>query len=386
MRRTAVDVLEALASGDPQRMALVRILPARARRPVTKMGRPAMDTNVLYYGDNLDILRRYIPDESVDLVYLDPPFNSDRAYNVIFKNEAGTNTDAQLVAFEDTWHWGPTAEKVYAYLTNTARHEGRVPDQVSTLIAALRKGIGENQMLAYIVEMTARLVELRRTLKSTGSLYLHCDPTASHYLKVVLDSIFGPESFRSEIAWKRSSAHSDAKQGRKVHGHIHDVLLFYTKGADWTWNTIYTGYDTAYEEGFYKHVEPVTGRRYGLDNITGPGGAAKGNPSYEVLGVTRYWRFTREKMAELIKEGRVVQTKAGAVPRYKRYLDEMPGVPLQDMWTDIGPIGAQAAERLGYPTQKPIALLERIIAPRSWNAAGSGSTSPTSRSPSCVRG
>ena len=151
-----------------------------------------METNLLYYGDNLDILRRYIPDESVDLVYLDPPFNSQRDYNVIFKNEAGRNTDAQLVAFEDTWHWGPNAERVYAYLTNTSRHEGRVPDQVSTLVAALRKGIGENQMMAYIVEMAARLVELRRTLKPTGSLYLHCDPAASHYLKQLLDAIFGP--------------------------------------------------------------------------------------------------------------------------------------------------------------------------------------------------
>src|SRR5260370_28541366 len=147
-----------------------------------------METNVLYYGDNLDILRRYIPNESVDLVYLDPPFNSDRAYNVIFKNESGRNTDAQLVAFEDTWHWGPNAEKVYAYLTNTARHAGLVPDQGSPLIAALRKGIGENEMMAYIVEMAARLGELRRTLKPTGSLYLHCDPPARHYLKGILDA------------------------------------------------------------------------------------------------------------------------------------------------------------------------------------------------------
>src|SRR5260370_9881408 len=156
-----------------------------------------METNVLYYGDNLDILRRYIPNESVDLVYLDPPFNSDRAYNVIFKNESGRNTDAQLVAFEDTWHWGPNAEKVYAYLTNTRRHEGQVPDQVSTLIAALRKGIGENQMMAYIVEMAARLVELHPTLKPTGSLNLHCDPTASHHPTVILDPTLSPLNYRS---------------------------------------------------------------------------------------------------------------------------------------------------------------------------------------------
>ncbi len=215
--------------------------------------------------------------------------------------------------------------------------------------------------MAYLVMMSARLVELHRVLRPTGSLYLHCDPTSSHYLKIVMDAIFGPTKFRTEIIWKRSSAHSDTKQGRRLHGHIHDTILFYTKGDDWTWNPLYTPHDPEYVARFYKHIEPETGRRYMLDNITGPGGAAKGNPSYEVMGVTRYWRYTREKMDELIRQGRVVQAKPGAVPRYKRYLDEMPGVPLQDVWTDIGPISSQAAERLGYPTQKPEALLERII-------------------------
>ena len=161
-----------------------------------------VQTNVLYYGDNLDILRRYIPDESVDLVYLDPPFNSNRAYNVIFKDESGRKSDAQLLAFEDTWHWGPDAEAQYAYLTNTARNQGRVPSTVSTIVAALRSGIGENQMMAYLVEMAVRLVELHRVLKPTGSLWLHCDPTASHYLKVLLDAIFGPERFR--LRWSGS--------------------------------------------------------------------------------------------------------------------------------------------------------------------------------------
>jgi site-specific DNA-methyltransferase (adenine-specific) len=160
-----------------------------------------METNLLYYGDNLDILPRYIPEESVDLVYLDPPFNSERNYNVIFKNEAGNSTDAQLLAFEDTWHWGPNAEGIYAYLTNTAKHQGAVPSSVSTLVSTLRQGIGENQMLAYVVEMTARLVHLHRVLKPTGSLYLHCDPTASHYLKLVLDTIFGPRYFRNEVTY-----------------------------------------------------------------------------------------------------------------------------------------------------------------------------------------
>jgi hypothetical protein len=213
--------------------------------------------------------------------------------------------------------------------------------------------------------MTVRLVELHRVLKATGSLYLHCDPTASHYLKVILDTVFAPHMFRSEIVWKRSSAHSDTKQGRRLHGHIHDVLLFYSKGDDWTWNPSFTPYDTEYTDAFYKHIDRETGRRYRLSDITGPGGAAKGNPLYEVMGVTRYWRYSKSEMDRLIKAGRIIQTRPGAVPAEKRYLDEMPGVPLQDVWTDIKPIGAQARERMGYPTQKPVALLERIISSSS---------------------
>ena len=168
-------------------------------------------------------------------------------------------------------------------------------------------------------------------------------------------------NFKSEIAWKRTSAHSDTKQGRRQHGRIRDLLLFYSKGDRWTWNPLYTAYDQSYVNRFYRYVEPDTGRRYRIGDLTGPGGAAKGNPSYEVLGVTRYWRYSKERMAKLIEEGRIVQSRPGAVPGYKRYLDEMPGVPLQDLWTDIRPISSQAKERLGYPTQKPLALIERII-------------------------
>ena len=179
-----------------------------------------------------------------------------------------------------------------------------------------------------------------------------------------MDIIFGLDNLRSEIIWKRTSAHSDGRQGRQQHGRIHDTILFYTKGSKWTWNTVYTEYGRDYVDNFYKHIEPETGRRYTLDNLTGPGGASKGNPQYEVMGVTRYWRYSRERMQELIDAGRIVQTRPGAVPRYKRYLDEMPGVPLQDIWDDISPIGSQAVERTGYPTQKPIALAERIIRAR----------------------
>lgn len=321
-----------------------------------------LETNVLYYGDNLEILRRYVPGDSIDIVYLDPPFNSQRDYNVIFKSEAGRRSDAQLLAFEDTWHWGPSAEASYAYLTNTARNDGQVSDTVSSLVAALRKGIGENQMMAYLVEMSVRLVELRRVLKPTGSLYLHCDPTASHYLKIILDSLFGADRFRSEIVWRRTGAHSDTKQGRRIHGHVHDTLLFYTKGDEWKWNAVYTPHDPGYVEQFYRHVELETGRRYRVDNLT----AAKpgGDTSYEWHGVKpykgRYWAYSRANMEKFEREGRLIYSKSG-MPQYKRYLDEMPGVPLQDLWTDLPAIGSGSHERLGYPTQKPLALLERII-------------------------
>jgi len=310
--------------------------------------------NALYYGDNLEILGRYVDDESVDLIYLDPPFNSNQDYNVLFADRHGSRSAAQINAFEDTWHWDQSAEASWVSMVEAG-------GKVAEAMRAFRTFLGENDMMAYLAMMAPRLLELRRVLKETGSIYLHCDPTASHYLKLLMDAIFKPQNFRSEIVWKRSSAHSDTKQGRKQHGHIHDILLFYTKGDDWTWNAQYTPYDSEYVEQFYRHVEAGTGRHYRLGDLTGPGGAAKGNPKYEVMGVTRYWRFSQKRMAELVAEGRVVQTSPGAVPAYKRYLDEMPGVPLQDIWIDLNPIGAQAAERLGYPTQKPESLLERII-------------------------
>ena len=313
-----------------------------------------MAKNILYYGDNLDVLRLHVKDETVGLIYLDPPFNSNQSYNVLLAEHGGAKAASQIKAFDDTWTWDMSAAEAYE---ETVEGGGRV----SLAMQAFRTFLGESNMLAYLAMMAPRLVELRRVLKPTGSIYLHCDPTASHYLKMLMDAVFWAVCFRTEIIWKRSSAHSDTKQGRQQHGRIHDVLLFYTKTGNWTWNPLYTPYDRKYVEQFYKYVEKRTGRRYKLDNLTGPGGAAKRNPSYEVMGVTRYWRYSKEKMEQLIQEGRVVQTRPGAVPRYKRYLDEMPGVSLQDIWTDIKPIGAQAAERLGYPTQKPEALLERII-------------------------
>jgi len=311
--------------------------------------------NTLFYGDNLEILREYVPDESVDLIYLDPPFNSNRSYNVLFKDESGKDSQSQITAFEDTWHWGEDAQKTYHDLVQDA------PANVSTMISALREFIGANQMMAYLVMMTARLIELHRVLKSTGSIYLHCDPTASHYLKVVMDSIFGAQSYRTEISWRRQSAHNDAKQGRQQYGNVRDIIFFYTKSDEWTWNWLYTPYDENYVKDFYRFTEEGTGRKYRLSDITAPGGASpeKRNPRYEFLGVTRYWRYSKETMEKLYAEGRIIQTAPGRVPAYKRYLDEMPGVALQNDWSDIRlPLGG---ELLGYPTQKPLALLERII-------------------------
>jgi len=308
----------------------------------------------LYYGDNLEVLRKHIKTESVDLIYLDPPFNSNVNYNVIFKTNGRNDSPSQIQAFEDTWTWGDESEMVYAQILG-------IGDRISDVIRGLREAIGENDMMAYVTMMAIRLIELHRVLKKTGSLYLHCDPTASHYLKVILDAIFNPENFRTEIIWKRTSAHSDTKQGRKQYGRIHDTILFYSKSTNNTWNPMYTPYDESYVNTFYKHVESETGRRYQLTAIDGPGGASKGNPRYEVMGVTRYWRYSKKRMNELIQQGKIIQTKPGNVPREKKYLDEMPGIPLQDIWIDIKPISSQAKERLGYPTQKPIVLLERII-------------------------
>ena len=315
--------------------------------------------NALYYGDNLQVLRDHIPDESVDLIYLDPPFNSNASYNVLFRERTGEESPAQIKAFTDTWEWTQETERAFEQeiILNP-----KIPSAVKEMMEGFRKFVGErNDLMAYLTMMAPRLVELHRALKATGSIYLHCDPTAGHYLKILMDAIFSPRNFRTEVVWKRTSAHSDTKQGRQQHGRIHDVLLFYTKSNKWTLNPVYTNYDRDYVERFYKNVEEGTGRRYQLDNLTGPGGAAKGNPAYEVMGVTRYWRYSQENMQELIDQGRVVQTRPGGVPRYKRYLDEMPGLPLQDIWNDIRPVASQASERLGFPTQKPITLLERII-------------------------
>jgi adenine-specific DNA-methyltransferase len=295
----------------------------QAAEPAAPAGRPSalLDTRVIYCGDNLEQLPK-LPDKCVDLIYIDPPFNSNRNYEVF---------------------WGETKEK----RSFEDRH-------ASTQ--------------AYIDYMRPRCQQLARVLKPTGSFYYHCDWHASHYVKAMLDQLFGENNFQNEVIWRRSGAHSDTKQGMKRFGIVSDSIFFYTGGsATWTFNAEYLPYDQEYVDSMYRHVEEGTGRRYRLDNLTAskPGGdtsyewtAPDGRKVLPYKG--RYWAYSRAKMEGFAAEGRLVYSKSG-MPNYKRYLDEMPGVSLQNVWTDMPSLGSSASERLGYPTQKPLALLERII-------------------------
>ena len=325
-------------------------------------------TNQLYYGDNLDVLRRKIASESVDLCYIDPPFNSKRNYFQIYNNQGGEDR-AQAQAFVDTWNWEDEAKDGLDYILDIERLQGSTAgatvwtEQTVELIRGLEKVLGRGSLLAYLVHMTLRIVEIHRVLKPTGSFYLHCDPTASHYLKLVLDAVFCGQAgdFLSEVSWKRSSAHNDAKQGRKQPGNIRDTIFLYVKSKEWTWNWQYTPYSRDYIDRNYRHVDETNGRLYRLDNLT----AAKpgGDVSYEFMGTKpykgRFWAYSRANMQKFFDEGRLYFPKNGGTPAYKRYLDEMPGVPLQNDWSDIQP--PQGDEKLEYPTQKPEALLERIL-------------------------
>jgi site-specific DNA-methyltransferase (adenine-specific) len=327
----------------------------------------------LYYGDNLDILRRYLKDESVDLVYLDPPFNSAQNYNAFFQEKDGSDAASQIRAFEDTWHWDIETKKAYDAVTEQ-------PGKVSDVMQAFYTFLGGNDMMAYLTMMSARLVELRRVLKSTGSLYLHCDPTASHYLKLLCDAIFGKNNFQSEIIWKRTSAHSASERWNDVH----DTILFYSKTEDFTWNEVLLEHSEEYAAR-YKN-KGAEGKLWADDNLTGPG-VRHGDSGAEWRGFNptskgSHWKVslktvesivgpekakklsTTEKLDLLDKHGFIhwPQTRSGTgagFPRFKRYLSA--GAPVQDVVTDIPPINSQASERLGYPTQKPVALLERII-------------------------
>ncbi len=316
----------------------------------------------LYFGDNLHILREHIHDESVDLIYLDPPFNSKQAYNLLFKTPKGHDSDAQITAFDDTWHWGEQAEREY----NELLHQPNT--DVAEMIQALRRFLKESDMMAYLTMMANRLLELHRVLKPTGSLYLHCDPTASHYLKIVLDAVFGFDNFRNEITWKRTHAHGNV--GRN-YGSIADIILFYSKSDKYIWEQVYSTLSEEEIQLKYPNVD-ADGRRWQSVTLRNPG--PRPNLHYPYLasnGVTYQphpngWSCNLERMQQYDKAGKLqFPSKPGGALRLKMYADESRGERLQNIWEDIDPIGAQAQERLGYPTQKPLALLERIIAASS---------------------
>ena len=357
-----------------------------------------VENRTLAIMDNLRFLRA-LNNECIDLIAIDPPFAANETFTGRPRPPISEEEYAEEKALaeshgvphdegigntrvKDVWTWDANVHPAWK-----ANIEDDYP-KVFSVIQAVEDAATENEA-AYICFMAVRLIECHRVLMPTGSIYLHCDDHANSYLRLLMDAVFGAENYRSQIIWKRSSAHSDTRQGRRQHGRISDNLLFYTKSNKWTWNPIYIDYDPEYIENFYKYVERETNRRYRLDNLTAakPGGntlyewrvrrTGDGEweadlsdewenpvPGWEYVGVPpyrgRYWAYSKENMREYAEKGRLVYSRTG-MPQYKRYLDEMPGVPLQDLWTDINPIQSQSRERTGYATQKPLELYERII-------------------------
>jgi DNA modification methylase len=317
-----------------------------------------MAKSALYYGDNLDVLRRYVDDESIDLVYLDPPFNSNANYNVLFAEKSGTKAAAQIKAFEDTWQWDESAASAYREMVERG-------GSVAQAMIAFRTFLGDSDMLAYLAMMAPRLVELRRTLRTTGSIYLHCDPTASHYLKMLMDAIFGAERFLSEIVWKRTTAHSSAKR----YAPVHDVILYYGRSDAAVWNSPRIDYEQEYLDKYYK-FDDGDGRLYWRNSLTAAGvrHGSSGNVwrGIDVSASGQHWKFKTETLDELDAKGQIYWPPGGrGFPQIKRYRDELKGLAVSDIWTDIDRINQVAQERLGYPTQKPEALLDRIISASS---------------------
>lgn len=331
-------------------------------------------TNRLYYGDNLDVLREHIGDETVDLVYLDPPFNSNANYNILFKSPAGKAADSQIEAFEDTWHWNDTAESAFYEVMTSGNTD------VAEMLRAMRGFLKENDMMAYLAMMAVRLIELHRVLKPTGSLYLHCDPTASHYLKLLLDGVFGGQQFLNEITWKRTFAHGSAKR----FGPVHDTIFFYSKNGHNRWQDLKVGHDDSYVSRHFRYRDETREEAFQAISLTGAG-VRKGESGQPWRGIDptkvgRHWAIPRAVVHKegldatgtlatldaLDSAGRIYwPSKEGGTPRLKWFVSDLDGARLGDVWTDIAPISATAKERLGYPTQKPLALLERIISASS---------------------
>lgn len=309
--------------------------------------------NELHFGDNLDVLRGMAPD-SVELIYLDPPFNSNAAYNVLYGTRRGGPSQAQSHTFEDTWTWDHAARRA---LEQTAQRHLKA----GALLDAFSAVIPESNMLAYLAMMAVRLIEMHRVLKGTGAIYLHCDPTASHYLKLLMDSIFGPQRFLNELIWKRTSAHSSAKR----YGPVHDTILFYSRTDGFTWNKLFQPYDQTYIDAFYTHRD-ADGRRWRRSDLTGAG-IRHGETGRQWRGIDvtakgRHWAWPPSELDQLDAEGKIHwPEKAGGMPMLKRYLDEQPGVPLQDLILDIRPDHNLSRDRQGYSTQKPLPLIERLM-------------------------
>ncbi|GIL00856.1 MAG: restriction endonuclease subunit M [Alphaproteobacteria bacterium] len=358
-----------------------------------KAGGDQLVTNKLYYGDNLPILRDHIADGSVDLVYLDPPFNSNATYNVLFKAPSGEQSQAQIEAFDDTWHWTEAAENAYWEVLHGPNTDA------ARMLEAMRGFLGENDMMAYLAMMAIRLIELHRVLKPTGSLYLHCDPTASHYLKILLDAVFGKDKFLNEVIWRRTGSHNNAKR----FGPIHDVILFFQKSNSYRHNPVFRPYLKGHVDSYFKKADSKG--QYWTNSIHGAGVryGASGQPwrGYDPTAVGRHWAVPselvvafgidpelpqHEKLDALADLGLIDFPPLGSpsLPTYRQYLHSSPGLLLQDIWAyqphtrgvlynsdqaideDVRWLTAQGdEERLGYRTQKPQGLLERIISASS---------------------
>ena len=310
--------------------------------------------NKLFYGDCLTIFQE-MRKHSVDLIYLDPPFNSNREYNAIYKDETGRPLPDQIEAFCDLWTLDEERERAIKTMPVLMREAG-IEDEVAEFWKLWMNALRNTQprLLAYLSYMVERLIQMKIILKPTGSIYLHCDPNASHYIKVMMDAIFGHWNFRSEIIWKRTSGHSDSK----TIGSVHDTILHYTKSDKFTYNRQHLEYEESYVAQRYRRKDP-DGRRWMDDNLSAKG-LKGGGYEYKYKEASSIWRVPIEKMRELDEGNRLYFTTKGGI-RIKRYLDEMKGIPVNDVWTDIPPINSQAKERLGYATQKPLKLLQRII-------------------------
>lgn len=290
-----------------------------------------MKNRTLYFGDNLEILREKIPDETFDLIYLDPPFNSNRNYNVIFK-EGLQDSPAQVQAFEDSWHWNMETQEVFKELVGIKQSKTKVNQDIADLMVALEKLLGHNDVLAYLTMMTIRLIELRRVLKLTGSIYLHCDPTASHYLKIVMDAIFGKQNFRNEIIWHYRRWTNISDRFKKMH----DVILFYSKSDEIIFNRI--------------EIEPTESQRVAIEKGYNVNSVFKGGKKVLQLLV-----YNKDIVDKLVAGKKIDLSKYGNIVYRDSSLTEA-----NDVW-DIQYLHSQSKERIGYPTQKPEALLERII-------------------------